>query len=103
MSNRRSKDYPRLSAHNEDKLLAQCYRNSLRLAVHHNIRTIAFPSISTGAYRFPVDRAARIALQTMTEMLQELPTIEKVFCVCFDQHTYDAYQRAAQALEAGTH
>jgi len=90
-------------AHNEDKLLAQCYRNSLRLAVHHNIRTIAFPSISTGAYRFPVDRAARIALQTMTEMLQELPTIEKVFCVCFDQHTYDAYQRAAQALEAGTH
>ncbi len=89
--------------HNEDELLAQCYRNSLRLAVEHNIRTIAFPSISTGAYRFPVDRAARIALQTITETLQELPTIEKVFCVCFDQRTYDAYQRAAQELEAGTH
>src|SRR5437763_2758179 len=48
--------------HNEDELLARCYRNSLALAAKHSVRTIAFPAISTGAYRFPIERAARIAL-----------------------------------------
>src|SRR5438105_451757 len=48
--------------HKEDDLLASCYRSSLALAAQHSIRTIAFPAISTGAYRFPIERAARIAL-----------------------------------------
>lgn len=69
---------------NEDQLLASCYRNSLKLAVENGIKTIAFPSISTGAYRFPVERAARIAMQEISEFLREDSSIEKVFMVCFD-------------------
>jgi len=64
---------------NEDQLLASCYRNSLKLAVENGIKTIAFPSISTGAYRFPVERAARIAMQEISEFLREDSSIEKVF------------------------
>ncbi len=84
--------------HNEDDLLAQCYRNSLTLAAQYGVRTIAFPSISTGAYRFPVDRAARIALRTLSETLQTLPQIQKVYCVCFDEATFTVYQQAAREL-----
>src|SRR5688500_3369062 len=67
----------------EDNLLASCYQNSLRLAVQHDIRTIAFPSISTGAYGFPVERAALIAVGEIAAFLREDTTIEQIIIVCF--------------------
>jgi O-acetyl-ADP-ribose deacetylase len=85
-------------SHNEDKLLANCYRNCFALARKHHIGTIAFPSISTGVYRFPVERASRIALQ---EIIQELETnvkLERVLVVCFDRETYETYITAEQEL-----
>lgn len=75
----------------EDELLAQCYRNSLDLAVKCFVRTLAFPSISTGAYRFPLERAVRIALCEIRHFLSVDTTLEKVFIVCFDQPTKDVY------------
>lgn len=75
----------------EDELLAGCYRNCLKLAVSQNIKTIAFPSISTGAYRFPLERASKIALSEIFRFLEEDSTIEKISMVCFDDITFDAY------------
>lgn len=77
---------------NEEALLANCYTNSLKLAKEHNIKTIAFPAISTGAYRFPVDKAAKIAKESVTSFLSKNPEIEKVVFVCFNQEIYDSYQ-----------
>jgi O-acetyl-ADP-ribose deacetylase (regulator of RNase III) len=77
---------------NEDTLLANCYRNSLVLAAQHSIRTIAFPCISTGVYRFPSDRAARIALIEMKKFLDRDQTIEKILAVCFGQTDHQIYQ-----------
>jgi O-acetyl-ADP-ribose deacetylase (regulator of RNase III) len=79
---------------NEDELLASCYRNSLSLAVKHSVKTIAFPSISTGVYGFPVERASKIALAEIKKFLEKEPAIEKVVAVCFDNKTYQAYQSA---------
>lgn len=78
---------------NEDELLASCYRNSLKLAREHNIRTIAFPAISTGVYRFPLDRATHIAVHTVRSELaaQKLP--EQVTFVAFNNDVLAAYQR----------
>ncbi len=78
-------------ARGEDEKLASCYRNSLSLAEKHGVRTIAFPSISTGAYRFPVERAARIAVSETRRNLDESSSIEKVMLVCFDRATYSHY------------
>ena len=58
---------------NEDQLLQNCYRNSLTVAKQHGIRSIAFPSISTGIYGFPIDRASKIAINTITEYIQKHP------------------------------
>ncbi|HHW47339.1 MAG TPA: O-acetyl-ADP-ribose deacetylase [Clostridiaceae bacterium] len=88
---------------NEDELLASCYRNSLQLAVENNVKTIAFPSISTGAYRFPVKRAARIAILQISKFLDEDSTIEKVFIVCFDDETMKAYEEALEELGESGH
>jgi O-acetyl-ADP-ribose deacetylase len=77
----------------EEKLLAMCYTNSLQLAVENNIKTIAFPCISTGAYRFPFDKAAAIALQTIDAFLQKNQAIEKVFLVVFGEKDLRQYQR----------
>jgi O-acetyl-ADP-ribose deacetylase (regulator of RNase III) len=63
-------------------------------AARLNVKTIAFPSISTGAYRFPVDRAARIAAREIQEGLARHSNVEKVVMVCFDSHTFKAYQQA---------
>jgi O-acetyl-ADP-ribose deacetylase (regulator of RNase III) len=82
----------------DDPLLASCYRNALRLAAKHGVRTIAFPSISTGVYRFPFDRAARIALLTVEQTLRELPRIDRVFLVCFGEEAALAYRRIAGEL-----
>lgn len=83
---------------NEDELLASCYRNSLQLAVDNKIKTIAFPSISTGAYRFPVKRAAKIAMLEISKFLKENESIEKVFMVCFNKDTMDAYTDALSKI-----
>jgi O-acetyl-ADP-ribose deacetylase (regulator of RNase III) len=80
----------------EDQLLADCYRNSLQLAVENGVKTIAFPAISTGVYRFPVGRAAGIAIRTVTAFEGENggSGIERVLLVCFDQRTLEAYSEA---------
>jgi O-acetyl-ADP-ribose deacetylase (regulator of RNase III) len=77
--------------HGEDDLLAGCYRNSLRLAEKHKLRTVAFPSISTGAYRFPIERASRIALETVGEYLKKSREIERVVFVCFSKEDLKVY------------
>ena len=81
---------------NEDNLLANCYRNSLKVAQENQISTIAFPAISTGAYRFPVERAAQIATKTVKENLVE-SGIKKVIFVCFDEVNYKIYTRILAA------
>lgn len=86
----------------EDQLLAECYRNSLRLARQHQIKTIAFPSISTGAYGFPVDRAAEIAVREITQFLKSNDMPEEVRVVCFDRRTFDSYERALRSTPAAS-
>ena len=76
----------------EPRLLAECYRNSLALAVENAVRTIAFPNISTGVYRFPKELAAEIALQTVAAFLKADQQIKKVFFVCFDRENYELYR-----------
>ena len=83
----------------EDALLAACYRNSLQLASGLGCKTVAFPSISTGVYHFPVDRAARIAIGTILQYLAEHPELECITMVCFDPATYTAYQDACAEVE----
>jgi O-acetyl-ADP-ribose deacetylase (regulator of RNase III) len=83
----------------EDELLASCYRNSLALAAQHNVRTIAFPSISTGAYGFPMDRAARIAVAEIRGFLERQASVEKVLLICFGQAALGAYQQALRMID----
>ena len=78
--------------------MASCYRNCLKLAVENGIRTISFPSISTGAYRFPVKRAARIALLEISDFLEKDSSLQKVFIVCFDEGTLKAYEEALKEI-----
>ena len=77
---------------NEIKLLTNCYLNSLKLASRHGLQTLAFPNISTGVYRFPKDKAADIAIATVTDYLKKDETIEKVYFVCFDDENYEIYK-----------
>ena len=76
---------------NEDKLLANCYKNSLLLAVQKNFKSIAFPSISTGVYGFPLERAVNIALTETKKFLSENDELERILFVCFDERTKDVY------------
>lgn len=78
---------------NEDELLASCYRISLELAHGLGCRTMAFPCISTGAYRFPFDRAGKIALQTINEFLAENEIPEKIFLVVFSETDETRYRK----------
>jgi len=80
------------------ELLASAYRRSLELASQYGIRTIAFPSISTGAYGYPVDEAAPIALRTVMDYLKDHPEIELVRFVLFTKDVLDAYARALKDL-----
>lgn len=84
----------------EDETLASCYRASLALAEEHGVRTLAFPSISTGAYRFPLDRAAGIAVREIHAYLTAGSSISAVWMVCFDRTTLAAYERAIDHLGA---
>jgi len=68
----------------EPELLASCYRESLRLALENQLKSIAFPAISCGAYRYPIDKACEIAISEVREFLLEHEQIEKVLFVCFD-------------------
>ncbi|MEQ8236566.1 MAG: O-acetyl-ADP-ribose deacetylase [Syntrophomonadaceae bacterium] len=83
---------------NEEQLLADCYRNSLELAVELGVKTIAFPSISTGAYGFPVERAAKIAVREIASFLQKDQSIKEVVLVAFDRVTGQQYRQAAGNL-----
>ncbi|NLS45078.1 MAG: O-acetyl-ADP-ribose deacetylase [Firmicutes bacterium] len=80
--------------HGEAGLLANCYKNSLRLVVKHNIHTVAFPSISTGAYNYPVNDASYIAVKTVAAFLKTNPSIQEIRFVCFNNATYSAYMHA---------
>ena len=70
--------------HNEAQLLASCYRNSLNLAVEHGLRTIAFPAISCGVYRYPISEACQIAVAEVDSFLAQDETLEKVIFSCFN-------------------
>ena len=85
-----------------DEKLRDCYWNSLTLAEQNECRTVAFPSISTGIYRFPLERAAAIVARTLSEYAQTHDSgIEEVTMVCFDQTTYEAYRAAFEKEELG--
>jgi O-acetyl-ADP-ribose deacetylase len=79
----------------EDALLASCYKESLQLAVEHGCRSIAFPSISTGAYGYPVERASQVAIRTIRDFVTTNPDrLELIEIVTFSRGDYLAYQRA---------
>lgn len=90
---------PRYSGSPRDaELLASAYRSSLLLAAQHGLQSIAFPSISTGIYGYPLDEAAPIALATCRDVLQNHPEIALVRFVLFDEETFRSYERAAQRI-----
>lgn len=77
----------------EMELLRSAYLNSLKLAAKNEVRSIAFPNISTGIYRFPKDKAAEIAVSTVKEFLIDNKIVEKVIFVCFDDENYGLYKQ----------
>ena len=79
-------------AMDEDRLLAQCYRRCLEVAVENELQTIAFPAISIGAFGFPVERAADIAVRTVSSFLSTSPGIEEVVFCCFSEQSAKVYQ-----------
>jgi O-acetyl-ADP-ribose deacetylase (regulator of RNase III) len=82
----------------ESELLTACYRNSLQLAVQHGMKSIAFPAISCGAYRYPLDQAVRIAVTTVHRFLQQENSLEKVIFCCFEDEAYREYQAVVAEL-----
>lgn len=82
----------------EPQLLANAYRNSLRLADKHGLKTIAFPSISTGAYGYPIAEAAKIALSTVIDYLKGTTSIERVIFVLFTSSDLSVYEKSLQTL-----
>ncbi len=85
----------------EDELLAACYRNSLKLALNHGLQAIAFPAISTGVYRFPVERACTIALREVEAFLARHASPSKVIFVCFSDAGAALYRRSLSGTRAG--
>lgn len=79
--------------HGEPQLLASAYRRSLEVAAEHQVRSLAFPAISTGAYRYPIEEAARIALRTVVENLPRFPGIQCVRFVLFTPRDLEVYER----------
>jgi len=79
--------------HGEQELLASAYRRSLEVAGEHDLASIAFPCISTGAYRYPVDQAAKLALSTVKDTLPEHPSIQRVVFCCFSERERDRYAK----------
>jgi len=87
-------------AYDEDALLASCYRNSLYIALAYDIKTIAFPAISTGVYGFPLARAAAIATNEVANFLARESAIKRVTFVCFGKQAYLTYLEALEAYRA---
>ncbi len=85
----------------EAELLASCYRRCLEVASEAGLKSVAFPSISTGAYRYPVEEAARVALGAVMEFLKRETPLRLVRFVLFGKPTYEAYRRAMDELAAG--
>ncbi len=83
----------------EPETLASAYRESLKLAVSNDLKSVSFPSISTGAYGYPLDQAARIALRTVIDFLKGDTNLEEVRFVLFNSRTLDAYSRALEELQ----
>jgi O-acetyl-ADP-ribose deacetylase (regulator of RNase III) len=88
--------------HSEADLLASCYRRSLALAVEHGLKTIAFPSISAGAYGFPLERACRIALRESLTFLEAHPDFQRITLVCFGEEALQTYQAALAEMMGGS-
>ncbi|MFR7758066.1 MAG: O-acetyl-ADP-ribose deacetylase [Christensenellales bacterium] len=86
-------------SHGEPELLRSCYRSCLELASENGCKTVDFPSISTGVYHFPLDKASQIAIKAISEYLFEHPEIERVRMVCFDERTKDYYENALESLK----
>ncbi len=85
--------------HSEPELLASCYRRSLEVAVENRLRTVAFPAISCGAYGYPLDEAARIALRTVADFVKAHEGIDLVRFVLFTPQTYAAFQKALATFD----
>ncbi len=83
---------------NEKELLSSCYRNSLRLAKENTIKSIAFPSISTGVYGYPIELASKVALTEVLGFLKENREIERVVFVCFGEGDLKVYQQSYAEL-----
>jgi O-acetyl-ADP-ribose deacetylase (regulator of RNase III) len=82
----------------EPELLARCYTNSLRVAVAHGVKAIAFPAISCGAYGYPVPAAARVTMDALRVFLQQDTLLERVLLCCFTDEVWSAYHQALSAL-----
>jgi O-acetyl-ADP-ribose deacetylase (regulator of RNase III) len=82
----------------EPKLLAEAYRNSLTLAASKGLKSIAFPSISTGAYGYPIEKACRIVLATIKEFIEKEDKLEEVRLVLFTKEDFETYKKAAQEI-----
>jgi len=76
-----------------DKLLANCYRNALRLADQHQVKTIAFPSISTGAFGYPMKEAAEVAFRSVQDVAEKLEHVRKVEFILFDNQALDLHEK----------
>ena len=85
--------------HGERELLASCYASCFEIARRHGLRTVAFPAISCGIYRFPVDLAVEIAVREAVAELKKDDAIAKVIFACFDPSVYASYRRALQVLQ----
>jgi O-acetyl-ADP-ribose deacetylase (regulator of RNase III) len=84
----------------EKEKLENCYRNSLRLAVEYKCKTIAFPGISTGVYRFPKDEAAKIAVNAIKDVISKEHVLETVILVCFDDESYELLNNEVKKSDA---
>jgi O-acetyl-ADP-ribose deacetylase (regulator of RNase III) len=82
----------------EEKVLESCYRESLKIALQKGCKSVAFPSISTGAYGYPVEKASRVAIRAVANFLRETPEIEDVKFVLFDTQTFSVYKEALEEL-----
>ena len=88
-------------SHNEAELLGNCYKNSLKVAKAHGIRSVAFPSISTGVYSYPLEQAADVAVHAVSKFIADNPdAIDEIVWVLFDAMTKAAYDKALKTLEA---
>ena len=87
----------------EDETLARCYKSCLALVDQYSIKTIAFPSISTGVFRFPLERAPKIALREINAFLEENTSLEEVVIVCFNDISYQCYLKSFVKMRSINH